>query len=78
MGIRVKVEVITADGCRACWSFADEESNTTESTLAETLGHAVAALGYCLIPSNESDTALAFLQGAGISGLVQMEGEVTP
>ena len=77
MGIRIKIEVMTGDGCKASWTFADQEENTSEEQLAEALGHALPALGYCLVPSNEDDTALAFLSGAGIAGRVAMEGAAT-
>tara|TARA_R110000868_G_scaffold290945_6_gene551190 strand:+ start:144 stop:380 length:237 start_codon:yes stop_codon:yes gene_type:complete len=76
MGIRIKVEVTTPDGCRASWTFSDHEENTTEEALAEALGHAMPALGYCLVPSNEDDTALAFLAGAQIAARVTMPDEV--
>lgn len=78
MGIRIKVEVTTPDGCRASWTFSDSEDNTSEEALAEALGHALPALGYCLVPSNEDDTALAFLAGAQIAGRVVVAGEVAP
>lgn len=78
MGIRIKVEVTTPDGCTAGWTFSDNEDNTSEEALAEALGHALPALGYCLVPSNEDDTALAFLAGAQIAARVTMPDEVAP
>lgn len=76
MGIKVRIEVTTPDGCKASWNFADSEDSTTEEALAEALGHALPALGYCLVPSNEDDTALAFLAGAQIAARVTMPDEV--
>ena len=78
MGIKVRIEVTTPDGCTASWNFTDSEEKTTEYALAETLGHAVAALNYVLVPCREEDTALAFLAGAQIAGRVVVAGEVAP
>ena len=78
MGIKVRIEVTTPDGCKASWNFADSEEKTTEYALAETLGNAMAALNYVLVPCREEDTALAFLSGAQIAARVTMPDEVAP